>query len=413
MIKILIILISVEIILFFISKRIRKSFQWFILKQNDLNLKFKKNLIKKFKNNSYNFKLGWKPKKNSVKIEEIKTQGESIKIFKKVEYNLGKLSERKNKSISKKNLISSFGDSFVFCKHVEDGHTWQNYLSLKTKTNVFNFGVNNYGIDQTFLRYKDIRKKIKSKIILIGFVPETILRIRSMWKHFFEYGNILAVKPSFEIKSKNSLKLKKNPLKKAEDLLNKKKFEKILNELKKSDHWYKEKFLKDLLKFPLIINIFKKPKRNFGIILNFIYFWITKKNKYHDNAWRIILNENFLILEKKFNYEFDRNLFELILNDFNKVVKKDHRKSLFIVFPYKKDVIQFKKSKRTIYSKFFSSLHNKLNFLDLTPYLSKYSLKKINKFYHSDFYGSHLTAFGNQVCAEYIYKHLKRFRMYK
>ena len=193
MIKILIILISVEIILFFISKRIRKSFQWFILKQNDLNLKFKKNLIKKFKNNSYNFKLGWKPKKNSVKIEEIKTQGESIKIFKKVEYNLGKLSERKNKSISKKNLISSFGDSFVFCKHVEDGHTWQNYLSLKTKTNVFNFGVNNYGIDQTFLRYKDIRKKIKSKIILIGFVPETILRIRRMWKHFFEYGNILAM----------------------------------------------------------------------------------------------------------------------------------------------------------------------------------------------------------------------------
>ena len=63
MIKILIILILVEIILFFISKRIRKSFQWFILKQNDLNLKFKKNLIKKFKNNSYNFKLDWKKKK--------------------------------------------------------------------------------------------------------------------------------------------------------------------------------------------------------------------------------------------------------------------------------------------------------------------------------------------------------------
>ena len=75
--------------------------------------------------------------------------------------------------------------------------------------------------------------------------------------------------------------------------------------------------------------------------------------------------------------------------------------------------MQFKNSKKTVYTDFFLSLQNKSSILDLTSYLSKYSIKKINKLYHSDFYGSHLTPFGNQVCADYIYKHIKRFRMNK
>ena len=413
MIKIFIFIIFFEIIIYLIVNQIRKRFQWFITKKKDSNFNFEKNLVKKFKNNSYDFKLGWKPKKNCIKIEEVKTQGEIGKIFNKVKYNFGNLSERKNKSILKKNLISSFGDSFVFCKHVEDIDTWQNYLSIKTKSNVLNFGVNNYGIDQTLLRYISIRKKIKSKIILIGFVPETIVRIRSEWKHFFEYGNIFGFKPSFKIKGKNLLKLKKNPLNKPENLLDKKKFNKILNEVKKSDHWYKEKFLKDLLQLPFFFNILKKPKRNFYIISNFIFFWLTKKNKFYNNAWKIVLNENFLALEKQYQSEFDKKLLKLILNRFNIEVKKDQRKPLFIVFPYKKDVIQFKKNKKNVYSNFFSSFQSKSSVLDLTSYLSTHSIKNINKFYHSDFYGSHLTGFGNQTCADYIYKHIKRFKMNK
>ena len=413
MIKISIFIILFKIIVYLIVNQIRKNFQWFITKKKDANFYFEKNFVKKFKNSSYNLKLGWKPKKNSTKVEEVKTQGETGRIFNKVKYNFGNLSERKNKSILKKNFISSFGDSFVFCKHVEDVDTWQNYLSIKTKTNVLNFGVNNYGIDQALLRYLDMRKKIKSKIILVGFVPETIVRIRSEWKHFFEYGNIFGFKPSFKIRGKNLLKLKKNPLKKAEYLLDKKKFYMILNEVKKSDYWYKEKFLKDLLQFPFILNILKNPKRNIYIIYNFVLFWLSKNNKFYNNAWKIVLDENFSALEKQYQSEYDKRLLKLILYRFNLEVKKDRRKPVFILFPYKKDVIQFKKNKKNIYSDFFLSLNNKASVLDLTTYLATFSIKNINKFYHSDFYGSHLTGFGNEICAHYIYKHIKRFKMSK
>ena len=37
-------------------------------------------------------------------------------------------------------------------------------------------------------------------------VPETIARIHSYWRHYFEYGNTLAFKPRFAIE-KDGLKL--------------------------------------------------------------------------------------------------------------------------------------------------------------------------------------------------------------
>ena len=51
------------------------------------------------------------------------------------------------------NKISVFGDSFAFCRYVNDDETWENFLEKKIKSNVYNYGVGNYGIDQSFLKY--------------------------------------------------------------------------------------------------------------------------------------------------------------------------------------------------------------------------------------------------------------------
>ena len=60
--------------------------------------------------------------------------------------------------------------------------------------------------------------KINSVFTIIGVVPETINRINFIWKHFLEFGNIYAFKPTFFLDKK---KLRKNPIKDKKDFIKK------------------------------------------------------------------------------------------------------------------------------------------------------------------------------------------------
>ena len=81
----LIVLFLIEVFLFFYLKKLRFIFQWLILKEMDLNFKFSKEKINKFKKNSYESNLGWVTKPNIIKIDYVKSFGEkSKKISKKL-----------------------------------------------------------------------------------------------------------------------------------------------------------------------------------------------------------------------------------------------------------------------------------------------------------------------------------------
>ena len=62
---------------------------------------------------------------------------------------------------------------------------------------IFNYGVGNYGLDQSFLKYIRYEKKFSNKIVIFNVVPETIAN-HSIWKHYREFGNIYAFKPIFD-----------------------------------------------------------------------------------------------------------------------------------------------------------------------------------------------------------------------
>ena len=87
-------------------------------------------------------------------------------------------------------------------------------MSPKSPTFIFekSFGVGNYGLDQSYLKYLKYKKKISSKIVIFNFVPETIARINSIWKHYREFGNIHAFKPLLQVKENklNLIKIKLN-----------------------------------------------------------------------------------------------------------------------------------------------------------------------------------------------------------
>ena len=404
-------IVSIEIFFFLISLNIRKQFQWFITKNRDLDLKFKKDLVYKFKKNSYDTSLGWVPKSNSSKVEFIKSAGEIKKKFKIVKYNFSEYGQRKNTYKPKKKYISTFGDSFVFCKHVNDKDTWQNFLSKKTKSNVINFGVNNYGIDQSLLRYSLIKKNLNTKIVIIGFVPETITRIKSKWKQFYEYGNILGFKPSYRINKNNKLIWEKNPLKNTNILLDNIKLKNLISKLKKQDYWYKSKFSKDLIRFPYSYSFFKNLNRNLKKLINYIFFWLTDNNVYQENAWNVVLEENQKVIKNCYNNKTDTNLLKKIIQKFIKDIEKEKSIPIIVIFPYKIDVLEHKKYKKNYYTDFFKEFEKKVNCIDLTEIISSLRTKELNKFYHSNFFGSHFTPNGNRFCANYIYKYLKRSKV--
>ena len=115
-------------------------------------------------------------------------------------FSINKNGERSTPGFNKKNgKISVYGDSFAFCRLVGNKETWPYHLSKLLNEKVSNFGVGNYGIDQSLLKLKQKNYPNTCEIVMIAVVPETIVRIKSQWKHFFEYGNILAFKPRFKL----------------------------------------------------------------------------------------------------------------------------------------------------------------------------------------------------------------------
>ena len=157
------------------------------------------------------------------------------------------------------NLISCYGDSFTFSRQVNDNETWCYYLSKLTKSNVLNWGIGNHGMDQALLRLEREFTKNKTKVVIMANVPDTISRVVSYWKHFYEYGNVWAFKPRYELDVNKQLRLVPNLIDKPEKFYE---LEKYIDELKKHDYFYKEKFLKDLIKFPYSFYVLKNSKRN-------------------------------------------------------------------------------------------------------------------------------------------------------
>ncbi len=317
-ILIITIIIFLEILIYLIFHWLKKDFKWLINK-NDLNPKFEKKRYNNFLKNSYDNFLGW-DRKSLTKGFEIS----DTKTF----FKINKIGSRKSTKYSK-STIAVFGDSFAFCRYVNDNETWQYHLSNKIKNNILNFGVGNYGLDQAFLKYLKKKKKISSHEIIFCVVPETIARVFSYWKHYREFNNIFAIKPLFNFKKKK-LKIIKIPKLKTEKVSeNYIRFsQKFLNKTKKEDIFYSSTFNKKLFKFPYTISFIKNLNQN----LNIFYFLITGKlvnffNKnsilhYRNLAYSKILEEN--IKESHGYYEeiyFKKN-FQKLLNFIDLYFKK-------------------------------------------------------------------------------------------
>jgi len=408
-ITIVLIFFIVELFLHILILRLSKRFDTILTKRDKYPLLDTEGLEKFFKT-GYDPELGWVRKPNTSKTED-SFSGEKS-------YNINSTGSRVNPGHEKqKTKIITFGDSYTFCREVNDDETWQHYLAKILKCNVSNFGVGNYGLDQALLRFKKEVKNYKdAKHVIIGVVPETIQRNLTMWKHYSEPGNTFGFKPRFILKN-NKLVLIPNPADVKEKFLELKKIIQIAN---KYDHFYEE-FKKSLFTFPYTFSILKNPKRNVllltssSIALFFEKVKINWRELSFISSGKIKDKLDTRVLKKESYYK-DKNLSELtlaIIKEFNKTAKENKLNPVFMMMPQPDDLEFIKKNKKVYYEDFIKEIGKIMKcidfgevFLKLKEPLDIFPSKKYSKTYKV--YGGHYSNLGNKLVAEEINKIIKK-----
>ena len=404
--------IVIGIVIFFIIEltiqkivfSVREQFPWLITEKDEIpNLS--KDGLAKFIPHGFDSELGWVRKPLTSNQEKGK--------YSTTEWNVDKNSARKNPSFDNLNsLISCYGDSFTFSRQVNDDETWPHYLSKSLNSNVLNFGVGNYGIDQSLLRLKREFPTNKTEIVVLAVVPETICRILSIWKHYYEYGNTFGFKPRFIIKENKLVQLK-NPI---DNISKFEHYEDYLEYIKANDFFYKNKFLKEKISFPYSITVLKNFRRNFEIIS-----WVRKikqlKKRKKDfskiewNTMKIIMQINLNWRVNLFQDPHSCKLLKMIIQEYVNYSKEMNFKPIFIFLPQKDDLM-FIKNNFHFFKEFQNELKSieDLTLLDVTDNLLHE--KNLDDFYSDDNdYGGHFTKYGNKTISELIIGQLKSFNL--
>ena len=385
----------IELVVYIRVYFVNKKFQWLIIAKDE-NPPLSQEGLKKFIPYGYDPELGWIRKPNTEHIE--KGQHGITK------WTINPKGARTNPGFENLNSkISCYGDSFVFCRQVNDDETWEHHLSKLKETNVINFGVGNYGIDQALLRMKREYQKNKTQTVILGVVPDTISRIVSVWKHYYEYGNTFGFKPRFIVKN-NQLQLIQNPIDHESKFY---KYENYLGQIRENDFFYRNKFKREILHFPYCITILKNIRRNYGII-NWVRKIQSLKNSKKDfseiewNPTKIIMKINLEWRVKLFQDEQITLLLKKIIEEFFLFSKQNQFKPVLAILPQKDDV-NFIKNNFHFYENFLQELSNlkELQIIDTTKDFLQ--VKNLDNLYSDkNEYGGHYSVDGNQKIASII-----------
>ena len=392
-------IILLEVTLQTTVKALRKNFQWLIT-EKDENPELDKNGLKKFFNSSYDPKLGWVRKPNTTGKE----RGQKGEIT----FHIDSFGARQNSHQTGKPEIAAFGDSYVFARQVEDDETWEAQLSEMIGRDVMNFGVGNYGADQGLIRYERTDLPEEVNIAVLGFVPETICRVHSYWKHYLEFGNTFAFKPRFRLNDENELELLENLMKTPAHF---DRLDEIIPEVSRNDEFYKRKFRSVQFRFPYLLSFFRNPKRNSAIIGALIYREFKKllgsvSPKIDNLPFRLIMKYNIKGSHEMYGEERSKLLLEKILLRFKqRAIERDH-KPLILVMPQLLD-LELTAGRDAPYQQFYNDLESEIDVIDMTPVFKE---KAFRKLYIDDQYGGHLSKEGNRLVAEEIRKWYKKLK---
>lgn len=154
----------------------------------------------------YDDKLGWTFRPNSVR------QGGTFTIN-----SAGIRSQRDHSLVPPSDVlrIALFGDSFTAGDDASDDEVWGRLLELQLnnagfRTEVLNFGVGAYGMDQAYLRWQSLGKNFQPDIVIFGLQPDNLKRNVNVFRQLIHSSGPPFSKPRFTLVSR-ALKLVNSP----------------------------------------------------------------------------------------------------------------------------------------------------------------------------------------------------------
>ena len=375
-------IVAIEFSIFLIVRIQRRSFPWLVTKADEYPV-HTPDVIRKFVSNSHDADLGWVRKPNSQGTEK-GSKGE-------VRYEINSLGARAI-PWELESKIAAFGDSYVFGRQVEDEETWPAQLSHMTSRGVLNFGVGNYGADQALIRYEKTYLPDSVEHVVLGFVPETISRIHSSWKHYLEFGNTLAFKPRFSLMPDGGLLKIDNLVRKAEDFFV---LPSLIPQLQKNDFFYKKKFRSFQFRFPYLLSFLRHPFYN-SILISalgfraFARFLGFSDPSIESRPFSIVMSRNIRDAHQYYADPKAQQLLTEILRRFVEEAGKRGHRPLILVMP---QLLDLKNADiHTPHRAYFAKLAETLPLLDLTDLFSSADVQSC---YVNDQYGGHFSAAGN------------------
>lgn len=289
--------------------------------------------------------------------------------------------------------ISTYGDSYVFGRQVPFEHTWQERIAARTGWEILNFGVGNYGADQAVLRYESHCKVPQTDLVILGFVPETIVRIQAVWKHFSELGNVLAFKPRYT--GDKTTPFHPCPVGSIEDLVS---YENILPTLCRDDRFYRERFLRYCMTFPYVFSLLRSRSRLVPMLLGYLENSVGRIDSagLSDRLFKAIVDTNIRDAHRLYDEDKSRNLLRGLINHFCSVAHVRGAKPLVVIFPQLADL---KTKTRSSYQRYFRSEFDDVPIVDLTD---NFLQAEFTSLYINDIYGGHLNCAGNLFASNAI-----------
>jgi hypothetical protein len=380
------VLIALELGLILTVRVLRREFQWLITEADELPV-LDSQALRKFIDSSFDARLGWVRRPNTTGVEKGK-KGD-------ITFHIDSSGARVGVGQAEVQSVAAFGDSYVFCRQVEDGETWESELSRRLGIGVMNFGVGNYGVDQALLRYQGTALPDSIRVVVLGFVPETICRIQSCWKHYLEFGNTFAFKPRFSLSAEGVLVAHENPMQSAVDFAE---LRRKLPQIQEADGFYRRKF-----RSPYLLSFLRHPVRHAQLIGALVLRRLArlagvKSHKLEALPFALIMAHNIRDAHRMYRDSEACQLLRAILLHFKQEAIQRGHVPLILVIPQLLD-LRIGEGNTTPYQVFFRELDGHMPVIDMTAVLKAHSLIEL---YIDDRYGGHLSARGNGVVAEQL-----------
>ena len=369
-------------------RALRKEFQWLIVPSDEAP-EIPLELIDGYARQSFDPELGWVRRPN--------TAGRDVTDAGPVTFHIDERGCRSNPGFTgRPSDIAVFGDSYAFCRLTGDDQTFPSQLSELLGTNVLNFGVGNYGLDQAVLRLERELPALEARFVVMAVVPETMARIHSCWKHYFEYGNTLAWKPRFVLEG-DRLVLIPSAVQRAADLMH---YQRDLARIRALDPFYSSKFRRDVFGFPHLWHLLRRFSRHGPILRQLLRGRITgDRAAARRRAFAVVMQENIRATAELYERPAGRDLLRALVERFAGVCRRAGKTPLLVVLPQPID-LAWAERRADYYGAFWASLGERCPVLDLTR-------RFLDQPRRADLYvggalGPHVSAEGNRLIAEIL-----------